>query len=216
MYDWAIKEEKLIERNPCAEVTKVGYEKKSHTAWSDKQCDVLEANFALGTRVRLAYTLGLQTGQRCSDIVEMGDHSLDRDGDIVVKQRKTKKEVTIPMTEELRAAIDAAKAAGVLGEKTWVCSEHDGSPIGEGHFGNMIRAACDAIGIGECTAHGMRAAAATRALENGASADELMAIFGFTLPVAAKYVATFKGKRAAKGGAHLLQRARKAKLKLAA
>jgi integrase len=38
---------------------------------------------------------------------------------------------------------------------------------------------CDAAGILDKSAHGLRKAAATRAAENGATAHELMAIFGW-------------------------------------
>jgi integrase len=212
MYDWAIAEEKLVERNPCAEVTKVAYKAESHHPWTDAECDAFEAAYPLGARERLMYEL-LQTGQRCSDVVRMGPQHIDRDGDgMTIVQQKTGKEVTVPMLRHLKEAL----AAGPCGKETFIASEHDGSAISAGHFGNVMRAACDKIGVAECTAHGLRHAAATRALENGADADYLMAVFGFTLPIAAKYVATFKGKRAAKRGAHFGERKPKLKLVKAA
>jgi len=121
---------------------------------------------------------------------------------MTIMQQKTGKEVNVPILSGLKEAL----AAGPCGVETFIASEHDGKPISAGHFGNVMRHACDKIGVLECTSHGLRHAAATRALENGADVDYLMAVFGFTLPVAAKYVATFNGKRAAKRGAHFGER----------
>lgn len=45
-------------------------------------------------------------------------------------------------------------------------------------FGQKLEA-CVAAGIMDKSAHGLRKAAATRAAENGATAHELMAIFGW-------------------------------------
>lgn len=211
LFDWAIKEEKLLDRNPCAEVTKVDYAKESHHKWTDKECAAFEAAHPIGSRLRLMYEL-LQTGQRCSDVVRMGPQHIDDDGDMMtIVQQKTGKEVTVPVLPILKQAL----AASPCGRETFIASEHDGSPISAGHFGNLMRAACDKIGVSECTAHGLRHAAATRALENGAGADYLMAVFGFTLPVAAKYVSTYEGKAAAKRGAHFLER-KPAKLRVVA
>jgi site-specific recombinase XerD len=44
---------------------------------------------------------------------------------------------------------------------------------------NYFKDACVAAGITDKSAHGLRKAAATRAAENGATAHELMAIFGW-------------------------------------
>ena len=202
LFDWAIKQERLLEMNPCLGVDKVSYKQESHHKWTDAECATFGRAYPLGKRERLMYEL-LQTGQRCSDVVRMGPKHIDRDGDgMTIVQQKTGKEVTVPMLRHLKEAL----AAGPCGKETFIASEHDGSPISEGHFGNLMRAACDKIGVAECTAHGLRHAAATRALENGADADYLMAVFGFTLPIAAKYVAKFEGKRSAKRGAHFLER----------
>jgi integrase len=43
----------------------------------------------------------------------------------------------------------------------------------------MFKDACKAAGVMDKSAHGLRKAAATRAADNGATAHELMAIFGW-------------------------------------
>jgi integrase len=46
-------------------------------------------------------------------------------------------------------------------------------------LGNAFKDACVDAGILDKSAHGLRKAAATRAADNGATAHELMAIFGW-------------------------------------
>ena len=46
-------------------------------------------------------------------------------------------------------------------------------------FGNKFRVWCDQAGLHHCAAHGQRKAGATIAANNGATAHQLMAIFGW-------------------------------------
>jgi len=48
-------------------------------------------------------------------------------------------------------------------------------PVG---FGNKFRELCNAAGLPQCSAHGLRKATATRLAEAGASSQEIMAITG--------------------------------------
>jgi integrase len=202
LFAWAAEPpRKLVSRNPAVGITLVDYDKESHEPWTAGQQRAFEEAYPLGTRERLGYELG-QCGLRCSDIVRMGPQHLDQDGDLIIETKKNHKNVTVPMTSGLKAAI----AAGPCGKETFLCSEHDGSPITEGYLSIWLNKACKKIDLVDCTAHGLRSTASTRALENGATADQLMAWFGYTLPVAAKYVAKFDGKRSAKRGRHLLER----------
>jgi integrase len=203
LFTWAIQE-RLLEKNPCIGVDAVSYDKKSHHLWTDAQCDRFEQAYAIGTRERLMYSLLIYTGQRCSDVVRMGPRHIDRDGMMTIVQQKTGKEISVHILPVLEEAI----AASPTGGETFITSELDGKPISAGHFSNLMRRACDAIGLPECTAHGLRHAAASRALANGADVSFLCGVFGFTLPVAAKYVEHANLKGAAKRGAlHLVRNA---------
>ncbi|MBB4275080.1 integrase [Rhizobium mongolense] len=44
----------------------------------------------------------------------------------------------------------------------------------------ILRSTCDEAGLFHCSTHSLRKAGATIAAENGATDDELMAIFGWT------------------------------------
>ena len=55
-----------------------------------------------------------------------------------------------------------------------------GRPFTINGLGNKMRDWCDAVGLPQCSAHGLRKAAAVELAENGASASELCAIFGWS------------------------------------
>ena len=63
-----------------------------------------------------------------------------------------------------------------------------GRPFTDAGFGNKFRSWCDQAGLKHCTAHGLRKAGATMAANNGATAHQLMSIFGWrTLKMAEQY-----------------------------
>jgi hypothetical protein len=66
---------------------------------------------------------------------------------------------------------------------------------------------CDQAGLPQCSAHGLRKAAATVAAENGATSQQLMAIFGWlTLKEAELYTRTAERRRMAGDAMGLLVR----------
>jgi integrase len=202
LFAWAAKPpHKLVSRNPAVGVAMVEYDKEARVPWTLSEQRAFEEAYPLGTRERLAYELG-QCGLRCSDIVRMGPQHLDRDGDLIIKTKKNHKTVTVTMRDGLKAAI----AASPCGKETFLCSEHDGSSLSEGYLSMWFSAACKAAGIADCTAHGLRHTAVTRALETGVKPNELMAAYGFTLAVAENYCKQFDGRRSAKSARALFER----------
>jgi integrase len=83
--------------------------------------------------------------------------------------------VEIPVLPELQKAIDA----GPCGDLSFLASER-GTPFSKVRLGTLMRKWCDDAGLPHCSMHGLRKAGATIAAENGATDDELMAIFGWT------------------------------------
>jgi integrase len=112
-------------------------------------------------------------------------------------------EVAIPILPELQTIIDASQT----GDLTYLVSEK-GSPFSIGGFGNKFRAWCDEAGLPpHCTAHGLRKAGATRAAENGATENQLMAIFGWkTIQEAERYTKAARRKKMAGDAMGLLRR----------
>jgi integrase len=78
--------------------------------------------------------------------------------------------VLLPLTQSIAASPtgDLSFIAGVAGR-----------PMTKESFGNWFREACDAAGV-PGSAHGLRKAGAARAAENGATNEQLKAIFGWT------------------------------------
>jgi site-specific recombinase XerD len=94
--------------------------------------------------------------------------------------------------------------ASLVGDLTFLVSDH-GKPFTEAGFGNWFRDKCNEAGLRQCAAHGLRKAAATVAAENGATAHELMAIFGWlSLKEAERYTRGAERKKFAERGMGLL------------
>ena len=90
--------------------------------------------------------------------------------------------------------------ASPVGEMTFVVTDQ-GRPFTVAGFGNWFRERCNEAGLVHCSAHGLRKSAATVAAENGATAHELMAIFGWlTLQEAERYTRAAERKKLAERG----------------
>src|SRR5262249_58841047 len=89
---------------------------------------------------------------------------------------KGRKPVTLalPVLPVLQEIIDATPT----GASTFLVTQF-GKPFGRAGFGNKFRQWCDEAGLPRCTAHGLRKAGAVIAAENGATAHQLMSIFGW-------------------------------------
>jgi hypothetical protein len=150
------------------------------------------------------------TGVRRSDVVKLGK-GMERDGVLhftVTKgsQRKGKagpKRLALPILAPLRAVIDAAPS----GHLTYLVSTH-GKPYTAESFGNKFREWCNQAGLRHCSAHGIRKFDATAAAENGATAHQLMAMFGWdSIKQAEHYTRKASQTKLAGGAMHLLERA---------
>ena len=151
-----------------------GYEKKSegfHT-WTEDEIAKYETRHPVGTVARLALDLMLYTGQRRSDAVRMGRQHIQGKY-LRVDQVKTKALVMIPLHENLIQSIKATSG----GDLTFLISGI-GRPYTANGIGNKMRQWCDEAGLPECTAHGLRKAAARRLAEAGCSHAQIKAITG--------------------------------------
>ncbi len=83
--------------------------------------------------------------------------------------------IEAPMTKDLQAAISAVE----VGRDAYLLTSF-GKPFVIGGLDNKMREWCDDADLPQCSSHGLRKAAAVALAESGASASELMAIFGWT------------------------------------
>lgn len=177
-----------------------GYRNKSdgfHT-WTEDEIARFEARHPIGTAARLALSLMLFTGQRRSDAVTMGRQHLNGNR-ISVCQQKTNARLDIPLHPALREAIDATPIKNM----TFLVTSFD-KPFTAAGFGNWFRDRCDEAGLKNCSAHGLRKAAARRLAEAGCSNQEIKAITGHkTDTEVSRYTAAADQKRLAEQAMNL-------------
>jgi len=143
-------------------------------SWSEDEIAAYEARHVLGTMARLAFDLMLWTGQRGGDVRRIGAGNI-KGARIELIQEKTKAAVSLPILPALAASILATSSAG----RVFVLTEF-GQQFSVKGFGNKVRQWCDEAGLSECSAHGLRKAAARRFAEAGCSNQEIKAWTGHT------------------------------------
>jgi integrase len=178
MYSWAIENDiEGVSTNPAAKIRLLRSGDGFHT-WTVDEVKAFEAKHPVGSKALLLLHLGLFTGLRLKDLAVLGRQHI-RNGALTFRPGKTEKSsnivVEIPVLPTLQATIDASKT----GNMTFMVTEFD-KPFSVNGLGNRMRKWCDEAGLPHCTTHGLRKAGATIAAENGATDEELMAIFGWT------------------------------------
>lgn len=188
MLAWALEERgTYVKRNLAADVKRLKYSTEGFHTWTEEEVAKYEAHHLVGTMARLAFSIMLFTGMRKSDAVLLGPKRV-KNGWITFRPEKTKrstgKELSLPVLDVLRDTI----AATPHGIETYLVTQY-GKPWSPNGFGNWFRDRCDEAGLPECTAHGLRKIGAVRAAENGATEQQMMAIFGWDSPKLAAYYA---------------------------
>lgn len=143
--------------------------------WTEDDVARFEARWPVGTKERVWLDVLQYTGLRRGDAVQLGRQHI-KNGVATIRTEKSQDQVTvtIPILPVLQATLDA----GPCGELAFICGAH-GTPMTKEGFGNEFRKACRAAGVRK-SAHGLRKIGAQRAAENGATVNELEAIFGWS------------------------------------
>ena len=164
--------------------------------WTEDEIAQFEARHPIGTKPRLALTLGLYTGQARQDVVAMGpQHVRDEVLNWVrgKTERATGTELAIPIHPMLRTIIDATPSRHL----TFLVTEF-GKPFVATGFGNWFREQCDMANLHHCSFHGLRKAASVRLAEAGCTPHEIAAITGHaSLKEIVRYTQTADRKRLA-------------------
>ena len=173
LFVWAI-EKKLATFNPAVGIAKINETEGWHT-WTPAEVDIYRSHHEIGSKARLALELMLNVGARISDASRIGrQHEADGWLNFVAwknRNRKSRKTIQCPITRELAEAL----AASPTGDMTYLVNDL-GRPFTINGLGNKMRDWCDAAGLHQCTAHGLRKAAAVILAESGATAPELCAL----------------------------------------
>ena len=96
-----------------------------------------------------------------------------REGWMTVIQQKTGKRIEIPVLAELQRILDASQT----GDLTYLVTDY-GRPFTGNGFGNWFRKTCDGANLPQCSAHGIRKAAASHLAAIGCTVHEIMSITG--------------------------------------
>jgi integrase len=208
VFKWAVRKKgedgkALASYNPARDVpylksnNPTGY----HT-WTLEEVQQFEERHQIGTKARLAFALLLYTGQRRSDVIRFGKQHVKRSA-LTFTQYKGRNhkphKLVLPILPVLQNIIDAAPC----GDMTYLVNEF-ARPFTDAGFGNWFRERCIEAGV-PGRAHGLRKAGATIAANNGATAHQLMAIFGWdTLKMAEQYTRAADQQRLAEAAMHML------------
>ncbi len=210
VFKWAVRKRgpdgnTFVPHNPARDVPYLKSNNPSgyHT-WTLEEVRRFQARHPIGTKAHLALALLLYTGQRRSDITRFGRQHV-QDGKITFTQFKGRnrkpKRLVLPILPALQQVIDASPC----GELAFLVNDL-GRPFTDAGFGNKFREWCNQAGLRHCTAHGLRKAGATIAANNGATAHQLMAIFGWdTLKMAEAYTRAADQERLAEAAMHMLE-----------
>ncbi|MEQ8251543.1 MAG: tyrosine-type recombinase/integrase [Oceanibaculum nanhaiense] len=123
---------------------------------------------------RLAYFIGLYTGQRIGDVLSMTWNALDRERHrIAVVQEKTGAHVTIPIHPTLAEELATAKRTGL-----YIVGTGRGGRYTMAGFRTLWRREVLECGLNGVQFHGLRRNAASALAEAGCTDEEIMAITG--------------------------------------
>lgn len=146
-----------------------------HRTWTPEEIALFNSHYPPETRERLAFALGLFTGQRLGDIAKMTWADLDMQaGTIRVIQEKTGTKLTIPIHADLAEVLAKHRRDGIA-----LVKQADGSRLSKSAFSTAMRKAFRSIGLpSDCVFHGLRKSAAVRLAEVGCTTLEIAAVTG--------------------------------------
>lgn len=165
-----------IGNNPVEEAGEVGQRKiTGFYTWTEADIAQFKAHHALGTKARLALEIILWTGQRRGDARLFGPRHIVR-GKINFTASKNDADLWLPISPDLRAAIDAMPSVGI---STYLVTDYGKPFSSSASFGNKFRDWCDEAGLKRCTAHGLRKAIGRRLAESQATQQQIKAVGGW-------------------------------------
>jgi integrase len=212
VFKWAVRKKHpdgkpYVLFNPARDVEFFKTASTGYHTWTVEEVYQYQTYYPIGTKARLFLDLVLFLGVRRSDAIRLGRQHV-RNGKVTFTQHKGRnrkpKRLTLPILPVLQNTLDASPC----GDLTFLVNDL-GRAFTDAGIGNRMRDWCDQAGLPHCTAHGLRKAGATIAANNGATAHQLKAIFGWdTLKQAEVYTREADQKRLAEAAMHLLDEPR--------
>ncbi len=185
MFDWAI-EVGLAEHNPVEHVKKIKTKSGGIHTLTEAKIETYLQKHQRGSKAHLAMLIFRYTGLRISDVARLGKQHLytvnTEDGlqlRFRIRPQKTSKlqalpvEVDLPVLPPLEEALQS-----VDHDHLTFLVTHTGNSYSVKGLGNRMRSWFDMVGLPHCSAHGIQKAGAVIAAEGGATASQLMSMFG--------------------------------------
>ena len=166
---WAVKR-RLIATNPCADGGKLYQGTRIDKVWADE--DVTRFLRTAPPNLRLAMLLAINTGQRQGDLLRLPWSAYDGTN-IKLRQKKTGAYVAIPVTVELKAALDAAPRLSPI-----MLTNSQGKSWSESGFQGAWGKATMRAGIRGLTFHDLRGTAVVTLARAGCNEVEIYSITG--------------------------------------
>jgi integrase len=182
----------LRANNPVTGTKRLKIESDGHQTWTAEEVARYRAFWPLGSVPRLVFELAYELAARRAEIVTRGpQHERPATekaphGKLFVERLKGSNDTLVPISAELRAAINACAPFPHL---TYLATEHGAARSYKsltGHF----RKWCDAAGLTEhCRLHGLKKSALAALAQDRASIKEMQSISGDrSLAVLKKYI----------------------------
>lgn len=177
LFDFA-KKIGMVDGNPARDADRVkvapGDRSKGFYSWTEEDIATFRAHHPIGTKPRLAMELMLWTDQRRVDSIHLGRQHITN-GSFHLTQSKTGRALWIPVAPQLLEAIVAMPPNP--NAMCFLVNDY-GRPFTNAGFGNWFRAQCDAAGLPQCTAHGLRKATMRRMAELDFSNQTMKSVSG--------------------------------------
>ena len=166
---WAQKR-RLISENPCAKGGKLYHGTRVDKIWSEE--DIACFLRTAPPYLRLAMLLAINIGQRQGDLLRLPWSAYDG-ANIKLRQKKTGAYVSVPVSDELKAALDAAPRRSPI-----MLTSSDGKPWSESGFQGAWGKASTRAGIRGLTFHDLRGTAVVTLARAGCNEVEIYSITG--------------------------------------
>lgn len=167
-------DQEWIENDPTYRI-KYRPKYKGWKAWPDEMLDKFEEAWPIGSTPRTVYALALYFGHRRSDVTRVKPADL-RERDHKVVQKKTGKELVLPIHPNLH---DALRAINDLEERPFVVMTQQGKPFSPKGLTVRMRQWTKAAGMPPgYTLHGLRKTLGKQLAEHEATTRQLMDMLG--------------------------------------
>ncbi len=169
---WAFDRRKIV-AHPLERHGRLHKVSRADIVWTPEQ----QAAF-LGSapdQLRLPFLLALHTGQRQGDILRLTWNRYDGER-ITLRQSKRGAAVSVRVTGELQAALDATPRKGLA-----ICLTSRGQPWTSSGFRASWRKACAEAKVEGVTFHDLRGTAVTRLASAGCTVPEICGVTGHSL-----------------------------------